>query len=147
MEQKQEKTQTTDQETVIFGLARLLASYRKLKSENEKSAKGINAKIAEINRELADHMVTENLGKFSLDGNLFYTAVQSFTKIEDEARLFAFLRAHDEEAMIKETVNNQTLRAWYKETGSELFEEELKDGILDIHEEVQVRIRSDKSTQ
>ena len=131
---------TTDNKMLV--LARELSGLRAIKDKLEDQIKELNPEIQRINDQLVELMVAENCPRFSLDGQTFYTAVQAIPKIVDELAFFEWLRKHNEEGIIKETIHSQTLRGWWKEVGSK-YEEDLKGSMLEVFEQVQVRIRAD----
>lgn len=127
--------------TTMVGLARELASLRDRKETLDADMKALASQIENVARELADAMLAEDVQRFTVDDRTFFTAVAAFSRVIDEERLLAFLREHGEGGMIRETVHPSTFRAWWKTTGQPCFEEELKAGIVEAFEKVEVRVR------
>ncbi len=126
----------------IFDLARKLSVERQFKADLEASIKEVNARIELISSELAELMIAENLHRFSLEGRTYFTAVDTYPRIVDEGAFLDWLRKNGHEGLIKETVHPATLRSWYKEIGQQ-YEEELKNGLLEVFEKIQIRVRTD----
>ena len=87
-------------------------------------------------------MTVEDLQRFSMDGNTFFKRVDTFPKIINLEAFYAWLDEHGERSIVKETIHSKTLQAWYKDVGLE-FEEELKNGLLEVFEKMTVGLRTD----
>lgn len=124
----------------LFELARRLAELRDTRNRLDSEVSTVNQEIAKVNDEMTQIMVNTNCHRFNLDGRTFYSAVESIPKIVDESGFVAWLDAHGEASIIKRTVHASTLKAWYREH-AEQYEEELKNGLLEIFERIQVRMR------
>jgi len=125
---------------LMFSLAEELLSLRDQKDLIESQLQEINKQIESTNDRLAEIMIAQDCHRFNHQGVTYYSAVEMRPRIIDESSFFDWLKKHDYEGIMKNTVHPSTLRSWYKEDGVK-YEQELKGTMLDVSEQVRVRIR------
>lgn len=128
----------------MFTLADELAELKDRKKVLDDELKAINTRIAEVEEELANKMLTEEIQSFQRSGKTFYVTTKVFASAvpERKAKLFAWLKENGFGDMVTETVNANTLSAWVREQLEE--SESLPEGLeelVNVYEKTTVGIR------
>jgi len=131
-------------EQEIFALADELSELRDRKKALDDELKAVNARITEVEEQLASKMVEEEIQSFQRSGKTFYVTTKVFASAvpERKAELFAWLKEHGFGDMVTETVNANTLSAWVREQLEE--SESLPEGLeelVNVYEKTTVGIR------
>lgn len=131
-------------EQEIFVLADELAELKDRKKALDDELKAVNARIAEVEEQLASKMVEEEIQSFQRSGKTFYVTTKVFASAvpERKVELFAWLKDHGFGDMVTETVNANTLSAWVREQLEE--SESLPEGLeelVNVYEKTSVGIR------
>lgn len=93
-----------------------LVKLRQDKERAEKELTGINGEIDQLVQQMVADFDRMGVRQVKLEGlGLFYRSAQLYPKTLDEAALFADLKKRGKDAVIKQTVHSQTLRALVKE--------------------------------
>jgi hypothetical protein len=111
---------TTDSQTgttiLAHRYAETLARKRRLEAEAKEAAKELET----LDESLVNQMLSDGVEDLSVsteDGRLrLFIRTDTFVSVSDQERLCDALIAFGEEGMVKTQVNNQTLRAWVRET-------------------------------
>lgn len=97
-------------------IARRLRYLKDLKDNIEAGSKEVNKEIDEASQALAELMESMGLDGLKVaDVGTVYIEAKNRPTIKDQDEFYAYLRSHNGEGMIKETVHPQTLAAWVKE--------------------------------
>lgn len=134
-------------EQEIFVLADELAELKDRKKELDDELKAVNARIAEVEEQLASKMVEEEIQSFQRSGKTFYVTTKVFASAVPERRieLFAWFKDNGFGDMVQETVNANTLAAWVRErlADSDQLPEGL-DELINVYEKTTVGVRKAK---
>lgn len=81
----------------------------------------------------------EDLQNFTRNGLTFYTTTRIYVRPKDKERLFAWLKENGYGSLVQETVNANSLSAWYRE-----FEDDAPEDLADlveVYEELKIGMR------
>ena len=134
----------------LFTLADKLQDLRAEKTALEARAKEIGKVIQKTEAALHTEMLTENVDKFTRNGETFSPIKQLFisSRKEHKAALFAALRANGYDNMIIETIPAQKLIGFARdlrgdETEPSKWMPTWLDGLVSIYEKPSVNIRKE----
>ncbi len=132
-------------ENRIFALADELKTKREAKKILEDSMKNINLEMEEIETELVEAMLREEMQSFNRAGQMFYlrNSVKASARAGKQAELYQYLKDNGFGALVKETVNANTLSGWVKEQMEENDDELPEDlaEFINLYEKTAVGIR------
>ena len=123
--------------------AKILLEARRQKEVAEELLRTANLSIERAEQSLYEQMQQENIEKFAAHGMLFYPIVQAFPSVnkELENEFFEWLEAKNESGIIKRTIHNQTLRAWWSANSDQFAEEISANQFLKIYEKIRIASR------
>ena len=134
-------------EQEIFVLADELAELKDRKKALDNELKAVNARITEVEEQLASKMVEEEIQSFQRSGRTFYVTTKVFANVvpDRKTELFTWLKENGFGDMVQETVNSQTLSAWVREqlADSDQLPEGL-DELINVYEKASVGVRKVK---
>lgn len=109
------------------------------KAELDEAAKKLAGEIDSIQRKFIDLMEAHKVKNFTIDNvGMFYLSSSIYPRVVDQQQLFSDLRQRGAGALIKETVNLNTLRAYVKECLEN--SNEVPKGV-DVYAETKIRVR------
>ena len=103
------------QEKVLINKIKQLLALREKKDCIMDNLKKTSESIDKIEQEVFEIMLNLNIQAIEHDKKLIYRMIKTFPKIVNEQIFFDWLRLNGYGELIKETINPNTLRAWYKE--------------------------------
>ena len=107
--------------------------------------KNINLEMEEIEAELVEAMLREEMQSFNRAGQMFYlrNSVKASARAGKQAELYQYLKDNGFGALVKETVNANTLSGWVKEQMEENDDELPEDlaEFINLYEKTAVGIR------
>ena len=103
------------EEMTQYQLAAKLAELRERRKKTEDDAKELRRQETETERDLVKAMELHDVDKFTKDGATFSRTSRVFVSEKRPEEFRAWARANGHDALIKETVNNQTLRSFCKQ--------------------------------
>lgn len=91
----------------------------------EEDIKALKEQVTVLEDEIEEDMLVSGTNKQSFPGLATVSlTIRSFPRIEDKDVFFEYLRKSEQEGLIQETVNTNTLSSWFKE--KEFTEEQWK---------------------
>ena len=94
----------------------LLKTLRDEKADLELKLKICNKKLAEINVRVVAGMELANVTKLTVEGiGTVYGANSLYPQVKDAEAMMQWLKDNHFEALVRETVHPQTLKAWVKD--------------------------------
>nr|PZN59543.1 MAG: hypothetical protein DIU58_17855 [Sphaerobacter thermophilus] len=107
-------TQTT---ATMFELADRLLDLRERKEQLSEQLKAVNAEIEEVDRQLAELMLSEEIQSFVRSGRMFYLKTETYVSASADRKpeLIQWLKDHGLGDIVQETVHPRTLSATLKE--------------------------------
>ena len=129
----------------MFALAERLKTLRDEKSASEQRTKDINAELDEVERQLADMMVSTETQNFTRGGTMFSltnkTRASAVADCKD--KLYKALKRKGHGSLVYETVNANSLSAFVNEQLAENGEElpEWLNGLVNVYEQTKVSVR------
>jgi hypothetical protein len=122
----------------IFDLADYLKQLKSDRTQMEQDLSDIKAKITETEERLGQLMIEEEMQKFTRAGQTFFltTQFQCSAVGGKQEELYQVLRDNGAEALIKETVNANSLKAYVKEQIADNDDElpECFEGLVNVYE-------------
>ncbi len=130
-----------DEELDLRSLVEKLRDKKDEKTAHEEAVKTINVEIEELEVLISDLMFQSGQTKATFTGiGTVSPTIGKYPRIVNKDSFFDYLRQTNQEAMIQETVNANTLRSWFNQKA---FSEEESEGIgLDYYEKVKISLRS-----
>ena len=129
--------------SIIFQLADSLNSLKQEKKSLEQRLKELNNQLEKTNDQLSQAMLTEEMANFVRGGQMYYLTTKIFASADKfrKDELIGWLKNHSYQAIVKETVNANTLAAFIRELIDEdNLPQELEE-MVNIHEKTLVVIR------
>lgn len=129
----------------MFALAERLKTLRDEKSASEQRTREINAELDEVERQLADMMVSAETQNFTRGGTMFSltnkTRASAVADCKD--KLYKALKRKGHGSLVYETVNANSLSAFVNEQLAENGEElpEWLNGLVNVYEQTKVSVR------
>ena len=126
----------------LHDLAAQLSIFKDRKSEQEAAVKETNKAITASEAEMLEIFAAFGMTQFDHDGELFYQAVREFPTIGKlkEDGFKGWLELHNEDGIIKETINAKTLEGWWNR--NEAWQEELQtSGLIEVFSKVSISRR------
>ena len=132
----------------VLDMACRLADAKALKTRHSAALKQVTAKIAILEKDLAEKMVTRELSNFRLAGiGQFVLNMKRCPRMINKERFFAWLRNQGDDDIIETTINAQTLRSyitkktkWWKEVKGGKLDDELLP-MISIFEKPSISLR------
>jgi hypothetical protein len=122
-------------------VAELVELKNQLKSLAD-DEKAIKAEIEALENDIELDMLNSGSSKHTFPGVATISmSIQNFPRVADEDRFFEYLRKTDQDGLIKETVNANTLKAWFKEQEFE-SDEEINQIGLSNYKKPKLNVRS-----
>lgn len=127
-------------------LIEAIKKFGELKSKKDNLSSeldNIKKEYAEMESIVFDMMFNMDIQSIVVGNRLFYRNIKEYPRIVSQELFFNWLREHGYGLLIKETVNANTLKAWYKEyreAEPDINETDLS-GMLDIFEDKGIGIR------
>ena len=104
------------EEKLFLGLLKDLGRLLGEKKDLDAKKKVLNAKADALQLKLVPMFEHKGIQNIALTGiGMFYLNPSTYVRIEDEGKLFAWLRENKLDSIIKTTVLNQTLRGFVNE--------------------------------
>ena len=104
------------EEKLFLGLLKDLGKLLGEKKDLDAKKKVLNAKADALQLKLVPMFEHKGIQNIALTGiGMFYLNPSTYVQIEDEGKLFAWLRENKLDSIIKTTVLNQTLRGFVNE--------------------------------
>jgi len=125
-------------------LADNLKELKEKKDKLEEETKAVNEQIEKTEYQLVQKMINEDTSKFTRHGRTFYLNVRTFASPNPgrKEELFNWLKGNGYGALVKETVNSQSLSSFTKELLEE--RDELPAGLdelINVYQKNMVAIR------
>lgn len=131
-------------EDILVKKCKEFNELKEKKKELEKELQSLITEMTTKEKELFKLMFDMDIQSINIDGKLFYREVSYYPQIRNKPKFFDWLRFNGFGDIITETVNFNTLRAWYKEyigkTDNEELPEDLQE-LISVYEDTKVKIR------
>jgi hypothetical protein len=119
-----------------------LVELKGLVKNLEDEVKATKAEIEVIENDIELEMLNSGSSKHTFPGVATISmSIQNFPRVADEDVFFEYLRSTDQAGLIKQTVNANTLKSWFKEQEFETDEEIAQLG-LSNYKKPKLNVRS-----
>jgi glutamate mutase epsilon subunit len=136
----------SEEQNIVIEQAHKLLKLKDKKAILDQELKELNELYEKEEKDLFDMMFNLDLELMRLDGRTLSRKIEEYPRIIDKNRFFTWLRENGFADLIKEVINDRTLRSWFKENRDGIPEEIIMEhnAIQNNIEDVMLQVYKDK---